>query len=364
MKKIHVGLFLASATAFGMGAGDYSNGDFGNHQKRSRSFSEISESSEEASPVRRLRVSDSEKTVSSSDSEEDSSPWMSDGVAAFLQKLALKREDGDEILSFPENGKSFLEFVRYLIEDRKIDINEANDDGSTLLHLASEDEHLGVVEYLIEHSADVNKGNNDGQTPLVFACQSNNETVIRYLVEHGADVNKENNQGEIPLMCSCELGNEAVVKYLIEKGANANKEDKNGEIPLFSACRSGNESLVKYLAEKIGADINKTDEEGNTPLMCACELGHETVVKCLVEHGADVNAENEEGLTPLFNAREIAGSDDIAEYLLINGAEDASLNIPEGIGFNLAEYPTQNATVDEGESSETVSASEDSNYSE
>ena len=51
-------------------------------------------------------------------------------------------------------------------------------------------------------------------------------------------------------------------------------------------------------------------------------------------------------------------------HFSIYGAEDASLNISEGIGFNLAEYPTQNATVDEGENSETVSASEDSNCSE
>lgn len=64
------------------------------------------------------------------------------------------------------------------------------DSGNTLLHLATHNEHGGVVEALIEGGADVNAKNVVGHTPLHFAMTGFNPNrwhVISVLLREGAD---------------------------------------------------------------------------------------------------------------------------------------------------------------------------------
>ncbi|HCR36729.1 MAG TPA: hypothetical protein DIU37_01110 [Opitutae bacterium] len=58
---------------------------------------------------------------------------------------------------------------------------------NTLLHLAAEDGHLGMVRQLIQWGASVNALNNFNKTPLHYAAGSGHADVVRLLLAHGAD---------------------------------------------------------------------------------------------------------------------------------------------------------------------------------
>jgi ankyrin repeat protein len=71
------------------------------------------------------------------------------------------------------------------------------DDGSTLLHMASQKLNLYMLRCLVkECGADVNQARNDGATALIMAAQNGNLNVLKCLVnEPGADVNKQGSKG-------------------------------------------------------------------------------------------------------------------------------------------------------------------------
>ena len=211
-----------------------------------------------------------------------------------------------------------IDMVKYLVEEKKLDINEKDGWGYTPLHYAVESNNENLVKYLLKHGADIN-------ALLHWAAANNVEKLVKYLVEHGADINKEDVRGKTPLYLAVEYNNKNLMKYLVEHGADINKEDEDWWTPLMSAINSGNENIVKYLVEN-KADINKQNKSGITPLYWAVYINNESIVKYLVEHGADVNKEDVRGYTPLHRA---AGSnnENLVKYLVEHRADVNKKNI-------------------------------------
>jgi len=63
----------------------------------------------------------------------------------------------------------------------------------TLLHLASDNGHLSVVEYLVNQKADINAKTIDSWTSLHFAAENGHLSVVEYLVNQRADINAKDN---------------------------------------------------------------------------------------------------------------------------------------------------------------------------
>jgi len=160
-----------------------------------------------------------------------------------------------------------LGIVKYLVDEKKVDVNKVDKDGKTALHRAAFNGHLGIVKYLVdEKKVDVNKADNYGTTALHMAAFNGHLDTVKYFVdEKKVDVNKANNYGETALHWAIHNGHLDIVKYLVEKNADVNKVDKHGRTVLHWAAKNGHLDTVKYLVEK-GADPVLKDKHGLTPI--------------------------------------------------------------------------------------------------
>ena len=94
--------------------------------------------------------------------------------------------------------KGHLVVVRYLVEGGA-DIEKADPDGWTPLHVASVYGCTEVVRYLLEQGADRDRRGNSGWTPLHFAARYNHLEVALLLMSYGSDLNAMTNLGQLPI---------------------------------------------------------------------------------------------------------------------------------------------------------------------
>ncbi|XP_051843184.1 ankyrin repeat domain-containing protein 42 isoform X2 [Antechinus flavipes] len=94
------------------------------------------------------------------------------GCLQLLVKWGATLEDADQNgnlpdLAFPGHAAAYkgdLEMLKKLVENGIININEHDDNESTLLHRAAGQGHIECLQWLIEMGADVNITNKDGET--------------------------------------------------------------------------------------------------------------------------------------------------------------------------------------------------------
>ena len=136
-----------------------------------------------------------------------------------------------------------LHLVLYrLLSDVIIDIECKVEDGRTALHMAAENGHGNVVQYLLTQGAACDAESADGRTPLQLALESGNESIAQILIQRGSNVNANLASGETPL--SVAVGNRwlSLVQLLLRE-----KADPNGRLP------DGRTSL--HVAAEVGGDI-------------------------------------------------------------------------------------------------------------
>ena len=167
----------------------------------------------------------------------------------------------------------------------------------TPLYIAVENEHLAVVEALIEAGADVDMPGLNfppyPPIPLYRAIQKGNLDIVRVLIENGANVDGQLDQGNhnTPLYVASDRGHLDIVNLLIEEGAEVSTggyiqqcNDVHGT-PL-SAAISGNHATVATALLGAGAEAKIQDFEATIRRENADMLDD------LIATGVDVNAED------------------------------------------------------------------------
>lgn len=79
-----------------------------------------------------------------------------------------------------------LQMVKYLVEEYSplsIDLNATTNIGNNALHLAAYNNHLPIVQYLVNMGFDTSKINHAHATALDIALDRENETISNYLIE-------------------------------------------------------------------------------------------------------------------------------------------------------------------------------------
>ncbi|MEH0295834.1 ankyrin repeat domain-containing protein [Agrobacterium sp. CCNWLW71] len=98
------------------------------------------------------------------------------------------------------------------------DINAANDDGVTILHIVTDPD---AVPLLVGRGANIEARDKRGWTPLIMQAnnQQNGPDVVAALLAHGADPNAEGHNGETALSFARETGDGSFIEVLIANGA-------------------------------------------------------------------------------------------------------------------------------------------------
>jgi len=213
-----------------------------------------------------------------------------------------------------------LEQVKTLVE-AGADVNATNPENRHPLHLATNNNHVHIVQYLLSKGADVNGKNKDTETTaLILAAAYGFYDIAKALIEAGADVNQQSKMS-CPLRAASILGHLDVVKLLVESGADINmitgQKESYDATALIAASEKGKIDVVNYLLSK-GADVNIKGLSETPAIIFACKNGHFDVVKSLVEAGADINVNNAHALTPLSAAIHSENAD-MVSYLISKG---------------------------------------------
>ena len=131
--------------------------------------------------------------------------------------------------------------------------------------------------------------NRYGRTLLHDASAQGNLRMVELLLRLGADPNAEA-QGHAPLYCvanECRVGGSNVVRALVRAGARVNQPGGVKQCsPLHMAARRGNTEVAEALLE-CGADLNAKDKTGDTPLQRAKNCRKAGVALLLASRGAD-----------------------------------------------------------------------------
>jgi ankyrin repeat protein len=110
--------------------------------------------------------------------------------------------------------------------DSKFNVNVSDFNGNTALHMSSSNGFLDVVKYLIEElKVDINSRNKTNSTPISWAALNGQKDVVKYLIEKGADVLIKNNNNKLPSECAYDNGYFEVADLLLTKENEIKKNE-------------------------------------------------------------------------------------------------------------------------------------------
>ncbi|XP_012282604.1 kinase D-interacting substrate of 220 kDa isoform X3 [Orussus abietinus] len=242
------------------------------------------------------------------------------GLQNFLENKRVQIDDRDEngstaLIYAATKGK--LHFVRELV-NHGADVNAEDGDNWTALSCAAKEGHTDVCLELLEHGADLEHRDMGGWSPLMWATYKGRMETVSLLLSRGADVNAHGNFHISSLLWAAGRGFSDILKDLITHGAKVNVGDKYGTTALIWASRKGNVESVDALL-KAGANVDTAGMYSWTALLVATLGNHVEVVLLLLEHKPNVNALDKDGCTALAIACR-DGYHEIANALLNAGA--------------------------------------------
>ncbi|MDX5507880.1 MAG: ankyrin repeat domain-containing protein [Wolbachia endosymbiont of Hylaeus sinuatus] len=111
-----------------------------------------------------------------------------------------------------------LETVKYLVDEKKANVDAKSSSSCTALHFAAERGYLDIVKYLVDKEANVDAQDNNGCTPLHIAAQNGHSDLVKYFINQTkVDVNIKSGCGCTLLHFAAEGGNLEAVEYLVGK---------------------------------------------------------------------------------------------------------------------------------------------------
>jgi ankyrin repeat protein len=161
---------------------------------------------------------------------------------------------------------------------------------------------------------------------IILAVKEGNLQKVLAFLDGGIDINRRGAFGYTPLIAAAKYSQLEIAKVLCARGADLNMATDVAELygewgstALLWAARNCHLKMARLLMDK-GAEVGRPGGEGDTPLMVSARENCQTLVRWLVAKGAAVEAVREyDGATALIEAVS-AGSIDVADYLIKNGA--------------------------------------------
>ena len=190
---------------------------------------------------------------------------------------------------------------------RVIDFNQYNSFGQTCLHLSTINNHVHIIDYLIEQGMDVNAlsgpscyGESTGETSLHICT---NVDVLICLLKHGGDLMRPRAKYYLyltPLDLLLQKNDTAILDLL--KQYAVFHEPSIRERLFFRAARGGNASLMQELIDLKKVNINSLNEQSKNALHLAIEGEALDTAMLLIERNILVEHPDQQGNTAMHTA--------------------------------------------------------------
>ena len=137
------------------------------------------------------------------------------------------------------------EAIRDWLDKQTIVVGSKNKKGLSLMHFASQEGSLEVVEWLKWRGEDVNAKDNNGNTPIFEAAMTGKTEIIDWLATHGANVNAINNDDRTAMHCAAARAQLNAMQRLKVRNADIDAKDNKGLTPFhLSVIRDYLDAMV------------------------------------------------------------------------------------------------------------------------
>ncbi|KAL3926549.1 MAG: hypothetical protein SGPRY_003248 [Prymnesium sp.] len=163
---------------------------------------------------------------------------------------------------------------------------------------AAKEGNLQKLSMFITCGADVNSADYDLRTPLHLAASTGNKQFVQILLTNGARINALDRWGGTPLRDSVRENHRRVASLLYEANGNLNYDDSECAAELCYLARNGDADRLQLLIE-CGCKVNTADYDDRRCIHLASSMGNKTIFQNLIDAGAEINCKDRWGGTPL-----------------------------------------------------------------
>ena len=194
-----------------------------------------------------------------------------------------------------------VESARLLILDKRINVNEKDNDKQTVLHYMLISKQYSLVEFFLNKRKDkINFDIEDKKGRNIFFCAcdtySPNLDILAKLLKRGCNINSKNGQKTV-LMFSVEKSNKILFDYLLKNKADVDEIDEVGETAVHKAVRNSDKYYLERLISKFPDLTIRGDEHMYTPLMLSIDLNNSVYTSMLEKPRYDKDIINRYGKT-------------------------------------------------------------------
>lgn len=216
-----------------------------------------------------------------------------------------------------------LEVLDLLIESG-VDVDDVGSGERTALRGAAWAGHREIVCRLLDANADVDRKDSEDRTALMAAAFMDHWEIVELLLDHGAKISETDSAGATALHLALSNGSKSeahdkTVQTLIRRGSDLTTADAHGRVCIHLAAYHGDRNLSSLFGATC---IDVQDSLGRTPLMLAASQGQLEAVDQLMKNGAYIDCIDADGRTA-FQLAAIHGHLPVVDILLTLGADEA-----------------------------------------
>ncbi len=165
-----------------------------------------------------------------------------------------------------------ISLMKYLVEIVS-NLDEVNEDGDTLLHVAVNYECMEAVALLVDKGANLEITNAQSDTAWQLACWNGYLDAVKFFVQRDKNqLYAVNCIGNTGLHLAANNGYTKIVAFFVlEDKKLLDRVNRLGNIPLHLACRNGHVKTVKFLVAQDIKQLDKVNLQGGTVLHAAVE---------------------------------------------------------------------------------------------
>lgn len=194
-------------------------------------------------------------------------------------------------------GCDHLEFFKALLK-LGFDINQRRKNTNDLSPMMVAASHSAnhVFQYCLSHGGDLSLTDRDGNQIIHYAAMQNHIEIMQTLLDQKADINARYTDGTTPLLIAARFGLSEMFHFLLEHGAKSKIKD-NRDLTLAHYAASGGNMDILSTCRDLSIDLNQAaaGDAHNTPLFYAALSGQRKTFEYLMQNGANCDIWNDAG---------------------------------------------------------------------